>query len=547
MITPRPYQEDAIKGVFSYFEHCHGNPLVILPTAAGKSIVIAEIARRACTEYPETRVLIVSHVKELLQQNGEKVLAVWPMADLGFYSAGIGRKDTEHQVLVCGIQSVYKHADRIGGADLILVDECHLIPTDSATMYQRFLSDCRAINHHTKVIGLTATPFRMKEGDLTRGEGKLFDGIAYSADMLQLIKDGYLSRLVGRNGAVRPDLSKLHIRGGEFVESEMEEAFNPITKSAVAEILALAHDRKTILAFCSGVRHAQAVAEAFRATGENRVCTISGETPRQEREGLVAKIKAGAIRVVTNCNVLTTGFDAPGIDCIAFLRGTCSAGLYVQMMGRGMRLAEGKANCLVLDYAGNIERHGPVDRVRGSERKKKDGEAGECPVKECPDCHALIHTSIMVCPECGHQFPPREPKVARTASEMPAMSDEKQLKTVPVSDMKIYRHEKVGKPASMRVDYLDKIGKRISEWVCFDHDGLARRKAEAWAIKRGFPPPRNTALALTIAWPRPKELLVDFSGKFPEIVATKLPTKEEMAEAFLNEISAEEPADEVPF
>ena len=312
------------------------------------------------------------------------MLRLWPEAPAGIYSAGLNKRDLHAQILFAGIQSIHKRAYDIQRCDLALIDEAHLIPRTSNTMYRRFLGDLATINPHLKVIGFTATPYRLDSGMLHEGDGALFTDIAYEAGVAEMIAQGYLCEVVPKRTETQLDTSGVGSRGGEFIAGQLEAAVDveAVTKSAVDEIVRHGADRGSWLVFCAGVRHAEHVRDAIQ--GRGFTCeAILGETASAERDRVIAAFKRGDIRCLTNANVLTTGFNAPGVDLIAMLRPTKSVGLYVQMIGRGTRLANGKDNCLVLDFAGNVERHGPIDRIDGRKRKKDD-EEGTRPGQDLP-------------------------------------------------------------------------------------------------------------------------------------------------------------------
>lgn len=214
--------------------------------------------------------------------------------------------------------------------------------------------------------------------------------------------------------------------------------------------------------------------------------------------------------------VLTTGFNAPAVDLIALLRPTKSAGLYVQMVGRGTRLAPGKENCLVLDFAGNVRRHGPVDLVRP--RRPGEADGGEAPTKVCPTCESIIALSATECPDCGHVFPAREVKIAPTAATLPVLSPKVQW--LPVHGVSYSRHDKLGGLPSLKVTYNCGL-KSYSEWVCVEHQGYARQKAAEWWRKRapGCPVPLTVAQAIAEAkrLSRPSEISVRPSGRYVEV------------------------------
>jgi DNA repair protein RadD len=210
------------------------------------------------------------------------------------------------------------------------------------------------------------------------------------------------------------------------------------------------------------------------------------------------------------------------VDLIAMLRPTKSAGLYVQIVGRGCRLAPGKANCLILDFAGNIARHGPIDAIK----PKKPGTAeGDAPVKACPNCHSLVHAAVRQCPDCGHIFPPPKPQLEAEASHLDILSTER-AEWVPVTRVSYARHDKPGKPPSLRVDYWSGLVAH-SEWVCLEHEGYARQKAASWWARRapGLPLPRRVEEALACAdrLRCPAEIAVRPSGRFTEIVGARFP------------------------
>jgi DNA repair protein RadD len=517
MLTLRPYQQAAITSIYGYFQSHKGNPLVVIPTAGGKALVIAAFIEGVLKAWPDQRILIVTHVRELIAQNHAEMIGLWPEAPTGIYSAGLGKREAQARVLFAGIQSIHRRAQEVGHTDLVLIDEAHLIPANSSTMYRRFLDALTRINPALKVIGLTATPFRVDCGMLHEGKSALFTDIAYEVPVRDLIDAGYLSRLVSKQPATRLDVSKVGTRAGDFIQRDLAAAVDKeaITRAAVTEIIEHGRDRKSWLAFCSGVEHARHVAEEFGHQGIT--CrTIFGDTPKEERDAIIAAFKRGEIRALASMGVLTTGFNAPAVDLIALLRPTKSAGLYVQMVGRGTRLSPGKEDCLVLDFADNVRRHGPIDLVR----PRRPGEAGggEAPTKVCPECDSIIALSATECPDCGHVFPPREVKIAPTAAALPVLSPK--LQWVPVHGVSYSRHDKLGGLPSLKVTYSCSL-KSYSEWVCIEHQGYARQKAAEWWRKRapGFPVPLSVdeAIAEAARLARPTEISVRPSGRYVEI------------------------------
>ena len=504
----RPYQTAAVQAVYDYLRRHDDNPVFVIPTGGGKTPVMATICRDAVQVW-QGRVLILAHVRELLEQSIGKLRQVAPDLDVGVYSAGLKRRDTRHGVIVAGIQSVYRRAFELDAFDLILVDEAHLIPTDGEGMYRTFLADARLVNPHVRVVGLTATPFRMDAGPICCNDHFL-NAICFEVGVKELIRDGYLSRLISKGGIVEPDTSALHVRGGEFVAAEVESLMDQagLIEQACQEIVELTRDRNSVLLFAAGIDHARHVCTVLAERHGIECGFVCGETPDAERDELLARFRRDRssglferlpLKFLCNVNVLTTGFDAPGVDCVVLLRPTMSAGLYYQMVGRGFRPHPGKKDCLVLDYGGNVLRHGPVDQLRIDERS--GGAGGAPPVKKCPACRALIAAAFQVCPACGAEFPkpdekPRQPHKAEAGKEG-ILSGQVTDTEFEVRDILYSVHTKKDAPPdapqTMRVDYRLGLDYWVSEWICFEHTGWPRRKAEQWWRQRSPDPVPDTA------------------------------------------------------
>jgi DNA repair protein RadD len=521
-LTLRSYQREAVESIYRYFEHKAGNPLVVIPTAGGKSCVMASFIREALTDHPGQRILVVTHVRELIEQNFRELKRLWPEAPAGIYSAGLKQRDIHARVLFAGIQSIHARVYEVQQCDLVLIDEAHLIPRASNTMYRRFLDGLQRLNPQMKVIGFTATPYRLDSGVLHGGKGAIFTDIAFEVSVRELIDEGYLARLVSKKMATTLDVAGVAVRGGEFVARDLAAAVDrqSITEQAAGEIMAYGALRQSWLVFCAGVDHAHHVRDAIRARGI-RCETIIGEMPSAERESLISAFKAGQIRCLTNANVLTTGFNVPQVDLIAMLRPTKSVGLYVQIVGRGCRLAPGKENCLVLDFAGNIARHGPIDAVVPS--RLRESTSGAPPTKTCPECASVLSAASGQCPDCGFTFEMRAAQISARASELEILSAN-DPEWVSVTEVRYVRHEKVGKPPSLRVDYSSGLS-RHSEWVCFEHAGYPRQKAEWWWRSRapGLPVPKKVdeAIAKVSQLRPPSSIAVRPDGRYSRIVGVR--------------------------
>lgn len=495
----RDYQQEAVDAVFSYWDRAPStperpaSPLIVMPTGSGKSPTLGELTRRLVQDFG-ARVVIATHRAELITQDAKAVRAIWPQAPIGVYSAGLGSRMVD-AITICGVQSIVRRPEVLGPRDVMIIDEAHLISPDDGTSYQRVIGHLRQANPDMRCVGFTATPYRLGQGYLTEGSDALFTSIAYDVDVKRLIRDGWLSPVVTGYATTQIDLSQVGIRMGEFAAKDLELACDiDSVNGKVADdvVAALKLGRTSAMIFGTSVAHAKRLRNEVQIRGVS--CdTITGDTSREDRDEIIGRFKARKLSVLTSCDVLTTGFDAPCVDVLAIVRPTMSPSLYVQMVGRGMRIAEGKTDVLLLDFGGNIARHGPIDEVRVKPKGKK-GE-GDAPVKLCPKCSAMCATSARQCDHCGHEFPPPERKANDKASSLPALSVA--LPPPPVTSHEVgtvewHLHRKMGDdtaPPTLRIDYFPPdpfnqgtMRKVASEWVCLSHDpgGYAWRKAQKW-------------------------------------------------------------------
>ncbi|OMO30744.1 ATP-dependent helicase [Vibrio sp. 10N.222.47.A9] len=358
MYTLRPYQADSVKSVIHYFRKHQTPAVLVLPTGAGKSLVIAELARLA-----KGRVLVLAHVKELVEQNHEKYEGYGLKGSI--FSAGLGRKETDQQVVFASVQSVVRNLDSFSNQfSLLVIDECHRVPDEKTSSYQKVITHLRENNSGIKVLGLTATPYRLGMGWLyqyhTRGqvrseEPRFFRDCIFELPIRYLLDEGFLTpaRMIDAP-VLSYDFSQLKPAStGRYKEAELDmviEQSKRATPQIVDQIIELAKDKLGIMIFAATVRHAQ---EILGLLPEGESSIVLGDTPTLERDQIISDFKERKIKFLVNVSVLTTGFDAPHVDLIAILRPTESISLYQQIVGRGLRLSPGKKECLVLDYAGN--------------------------------------------------------------------------------------------------------------------------------------------------------------------------------------------------
>jgi DNA repair protein RadD len=543
----REYQKNAVDAVWQHLCTTPGNPVIVAPTGSGKSLMIAAMCRQAVEQHCG-RVIVLAHRKELLQQNAEKIRALLPDMDIGIYSAGLKQRDTEQSVIVAGIQSVYSKSELFGDRHLILIDECHLIPSSGEGMYRTILHEFQSRFPTCRLVGLTATPFRLESGPLCTPEG-LLNTVCYDIAIAPLMTQGYLCRVVSKSSNLIKDFSKLHHKAGEFVGSEVEAMFcdQDIVGLACHELLDKTQQSRSCLVFCCSVRHAGLVAKGLQDSGQHSVEVVVGTTPSDDRADTLRRFRAGETKYLVNCNVLTTGYDAPNIDAIAVLRATESPGLFAQMVGRGMRIADGKTECLVLDFGGNLLRHGAIDHPKyGMHKKQPTDGTGGVPLKTCPNCFALIPIAVMMC-DCGHIFEsPQLPRhQARSDSTSPVlMADAKDhRKRWNVIEVTASHHRgREGKRDTMRLDYMCQIEdgsflplQRISEWICIEHDGYAQTKARKWWAERSAVPfPESVRDALNVWWSgglaASSKIETEPDGKFLKIIKQTI-TEEDLSYA----------------
>nr|WP_154324724.1 DEAD/DEAH box helicase [Pantoea sp. 201603H] len=383
--TLRPYQQEAVDAAISYFRRSQQPAVIVLPTGAGKSLVIAELARRA-----RGRVLVLAHVKELVAQNHSKYQAYGLEADI--FAAGLQRKQSESKVVFGSVQSVARNLERFDSAfSLLIVDECHRIGDNAHSQYQHILTHLRQHNPQLRLLGLTATPYRLGKGwiyqfhyhGMVRGdEQALFRDCIYELPLRYMIKHGFLvtpERL--DMPVVQYDFSRLTAQAsGLFSEADLNRELKQqrrITPQIIRQIVEFAEDRKGVMIFAATVEHAKEVLSLLPSAK----ALISAETPVAERDATITAFKNQRLRYLVNVAVLTTGFDAPHVDLIAILRPTESVSLYQQIVGRGLRLSPGKSDCLILDYAGNP--HDLYTPEVGAPKGKSDNH----PVQVfCPAC-----------------------------------------------------------------------------------------------------------------------------------------------------------------
>jgi DNA repair protein RadD len=357
MYQLRPYQQEAVQEVLRHFRRERTPAVVVLPTGAGKSLVIAELARIA-----RGRVLVLAHVRELVEQNHAKYVSLG--LEAGIFSAGLKRKESDQKTIFGSIQSIARAPEEFfENFSLVVIDECHRVSMEGETQYFQVISKLKKLNRDLCVLGLTATPYRLGYGWIyeynshkkvrqTTSE-RFFKKCVFDLPTRFMIKHGYLTPPVKIDSPVACyDFSSLKLNGTHYLQAQIEELLKDqkrITPLIIGNIMEIASDREGVMIFTSSVRHAREILQSLPAEAS---ALVVGDTESEEREKIIQAFKRRELKYLVNVSVLTTGFDAPHVDVIALLRPTESASLYQQIIGRGLRLSPGKTDCLILDYTG---------------------------------------------------------------------------------------------------------------------------------------------------------------------------------------------------
>jgi DNA repair protein RadD len=535
LILPRWYQEDAKREFYQYFhENKEGNPIIALPTGAGKSYVIADLITYAFelwTDYPH-KILVCAHVKELLDQNYSELLRVWPDAPAGIYSAGLKRREYWPQIVFASIQSVHDNAELFKRVDLLFIDECHMVADNDASMYQKFIAELKKVNPHLRIIGLSATPFRMGLGKLTNGPtfDKVIFDICSVVGFKRLFADGHLVPPRPVRTKSQYDMGGAKIVAGDFSKHDLQliGAEQKVTWAAIQESMKHSADRSSRLVFCCDIAHAELADKMLKTLGVNSAF-VHSKMPEKDRDDIIAAWKAGEIDTLTNNGICTTGVNHPPLDHIIMLRPTSSVVLWIQMIGRGTRPFDGKVDCLVTDHAGNTRRLGTIDEPHIP--KIKGDKIGNAPVRICDDCGTYCAAAASACPHCGNIFtsanlnkPPGYQKEAY--KDELVKSDLMIVQDFEVDNVYITRHVKknAGPDDKPCIKAIYRCGfNTFEEYITIEATGYMRKKAVEWWKARypgatGAPETVYEALQYISRLSQPKRIKVHTNTKYPRIV-----------------------------
>lgn len=554
MLETRWYQTDAVWSIFNYFNQGNsGNPLVAMPGGTGKSAVIALFIKAVFGMHSTQRVMMLTHDKRLIQQNAERLLQAWPVAPLGIYSAGLKSRDMILPIVFGGVKSVANaiekslndetdnrpvHMRHFGWRDLIIIDEAHLISPDDQTKYQYIFRILREINPFIKIIGLTATPFRMKQGHLT--DDGLFTHVCYDLttqeSFARLIAEQWLCPLTPYPTQTFIDVAQIGIQGDEYNQTKANKIVDTeeVVYGACKEIINAGHDRKCGLVFAQSIDNAEHINAVLQYMGVNSTVVHSKEKQSDKR---IAAFKNGEYDFIVNKDMLTVGFDHAPIDLIADLQPTMSPGKHVQKWFRGTRPSPstGKRNCLGLDFARNVRNLGPINDPVLPRKPNGSGKSGDAPIRICDVCNMYNHPSYKFCGGgrskkeaennggCGNEFT-FENKIYSDFGQdefIKLESEHPVIEWFNVSYVIYNLHEKQGSAPSIKVTYFCGF-QSFNEWVCLEHKGMPYKKAvDWWRQRHASEPPQMTYQAMQVIRNsrQPTRIKVHLNLKYPEILA----------------------------
>lgn len=397
----RQYQKDSVKAIMDTIESISGNPILQLPTGAGKSIILAELSKQLQQRWNGIKILVLTHRAKLVEQDADKFGKVGLIPSV--YCAELRRKEIG-QFTLGTILSVAHHAEDFRDFHLIIVDELQMINNEQEGAYRKFLDAIPQV----KVVGLSATPFRLK-GGACYGNGRVFNRIAYKIGFSDLVKQGYLTPPINYDANADDNFDDMKLTGGDFNTKDMNRHFNNIVWKSCADLVKRMKNRNYVLVFACSIIHANAIVDTLTKMGE-QAKVYHSELSLIEDKMVINAFEAKQFKYLVSIDKLGVGFDAPFVDGLALMRPTMSRALAIQQLGRGSRLYAGKENFLVADYAGNIKRHNllnPDDYdVPYEQIKKPKRTGGDAPTKVCPECQRICATRTTQC-GCGYKFPPK--------------------------------------------------------------------------------------------------------------------------------------------
>jgi DNA repair protein RadD len=478
---PHYYQQEAVDATIDYLFSTDKNPLIKAPTGSGKSLIIAELAKRIHDISSGFQQIVLTDITKLILQNNLAMLEQWPSAKTTVFSASYKSKDHTGDIVFAGIQSVYRKASLFENVSVVYVDEAHRVSLKKDSMYYIFFENLKKKNPHVRIVTLSASPWKMESGTL---EGSwLVDDIVYEISMTTLFDEGFLCPLITPEVSLSANTSSIKLNAnGEFNDEAMQQVMDDdyLIEAALDDAMKYASDRKSILVFACGVEHAYKIKAALAERGEISE-VITGDTELDDRTGFIERFEDFSLRWLISINTLTTGFDVKSIDCGIVLRATQSSALWLQIIGRLLRTHFSKINAMVLDYGENISRFRDITKLGPPPTKEAQKQAKRTPFKKCGCCDKLVKYLASECPFCftkfGGDIAPNHGVEASTDDIIEGASPIKDIKVLNVTVDN--HHSRVSKKNSLRVTYHCGIEK-IHEYFHFEGNPHRRSDACRW-------------------------------------------------------------------
>ena len=489
-LIPRPYQLEAYKAIIQGLRD-GGVPYVNMSTGSGKNLTAAMLADKVLQQGGRALVLVPS--KELVVQNHATLFDYTDFKrDIGVCCAKLDKYQINKNCVIATYTSFLSRRAKAGKFNVLILDECHYLSAKFDSSYQKIIRSLKRINPDLKICGLSATPFRVGQGELHNDcvDGKAtFTKCVYTTDIAKLIHEGYLSRIESISGDIQADLSDVKMKSGDYDQEMAAVKFEAILPNAIPDIKIKIelYGIQTALIFASNVANARAIIELW---GDDTARIVYGDMSAVDRVKTIEWLKNGkGQRIIVNVNVLLVGFDFRKLDAVIFLRATKSLALYMQAVGRVLRAHDEKDCGYVLDYAGNVDRHGSIDGVIPPKTIKK---AGDAPQKICLECETVNLAAAKFCKQCGAEFVPDPNAAGLYAMRSKAEILRSKWQTVAVDSVSYeVVLSKNGDIPMIRAEYYDEFsGLIVKQHLCLQHNGLAQTIAQQFLLKM-FKNPRE--------------------------------------------------------
>lgn len=538
-IQDREYQDRAAKATFDDMLLGY-TPVFATPTGTGKSVIICKIVDLFLSKYPKKDVLILTDDSTIVMQDANKLRIFFGYEFVSVYCAELLEKEIG-KITVASIQSVKDKWEFFENIGLVVIDECHRVNSNDVGTYRKFLSKLDCL-----LCGATASPYRTGQGYIYKkypGINNLFDKLSIDLTKFdeynKLIDAGYIVPIIATETDYTMDTSDIEIIGGDFDTSSKANKFDreDITKLICDDIIKRAGKKhKKWLTYGIDIQHCEHIAEYFNSVGV-KAAAVHSKAQRSKLD-YIADFRKGEYKTLVSVDMLTTGLDIPEVDLIAIINSSMSAIYLTQVAGRGGRPAPwiNKTHCLLLDYGGNIDRHGPLNDIQikepdGKRRNKKTLPMAN--LRKCPECCAKNSIRSPKCIACDYEFPKTHKLkhqafggsiLKKTNTSNVEVPKDKFRKWFVVDDVVYSQHQKQGSPTSLKVQYVCGDLNRFYQWIAIDKSGYAGMLAQKWVENRWDSENGDMPTNLHNLWKNrfklkvPLKIFVDLSGKYPEIL-----------------------------